>query len=99
MTPLYERPELSSIPILLSGPQIDHPYEVLEEFFGDFSLGEIRKALQTELIVCLTTENAAFAKPEERSGLLQCHDRVAEVLEAAFLIVRQKRSDGVYIVS
>lgn len=97
MTPVRERPEWSHSPILLSDQQMVRPYQVLEEFFGDYSLGEIRQALQEELMTCLTTENAAFVTPEQRSGLLRRHDRLVEILEALFLVVRRKRSDGIFI--
>ena len=99
MTPLRERPEWSQLPVLLSDPQMDRPYQVFEEFFADFNLSEIRQALQQKLVTCLTTENTAYGKAEQRAGLLQHHDRLVELVEAAFLIVWQKRASGVFIAS
>lgn len=97
MTPLRERPEYSRSPILLTDSQIAQPYKVVEQFFDDYSPGEIRQALSKQVTACLTTDNTSFASPEKRAALLHNHGRISELLEAIFLINRETKEKGILI--
>jgi hypothetical protein len=45
---------------------MDNPYKVLEEYFDDYSLSEVRNILWQMVEVCLTTDNANFQDGEAR---------------------------------
>jgi hypothetical protein len=92
-------PKWANQPILLSGEQIEAPYQVLQEFFDDMKLAEIRQDLANQLETCLVTENTYFAAPWQRADLIHRYNRLVELLEAASLIAHEDRSDWFRIAS
>lgn len=93
------QPKWANQPLLLTDDEIEEPYTVLVEFFEDMKLAEIRQDLANQLETCLTTDNAFFAAPWQRADLIHRHHRLIQLIEAAFLIVREDRSRWFRIAS
>jgi hypothetical protein len=77
-------------PILLSRDEIEDPYRVLDRFFGDYRLSEVRHILSEIKETCLTTDNTCYSEPAERANLITFCNRIERVLEAVQLIMKLK---------
>ncbi len=77
-------------PIRLTTDEKNNPWEVLESFFWNHSLGDLRTFFANVKETCLTTDDGAFAAAEKRADLLLYCREIATFLEAAWLIILQR---------
>jgi hypothetical protein len=75
-------------PVRLSDQETVNPISVIDCFFTDYSLSEIRELNQQMDHVCLSTDSPPFQEPSERDHLLCYRTDEERVLEAAFLLSR-----------
>ena len=81
-------------PVLLSEKEMQYPLEVLDDFFTDYRLSEIREINDNIVHVCLTNELPHFNDPSERDQLLNYRQREEKALEAALLLLEKKSSEA-----
>jgi hypothetical protein len=60
--------------------------DVLQRFFADYSLPELRHLLWVWFEVAITTENDAYSSASERANLLLLYQRLEELLEAVMML-------------
>jgi hypothetical protein len=70
-------------PIGLTETEIKEPLKVVESFFADYRLSELRRIQGEIQEVCLTTEIAPFSQAEGRSNLIYYNKKLICLLEAA----------------
>jgi hypothetical protein len=73
-------------PISLSEAERSTPLKVLQEFFADYNLSELRHILAEIKEVCLTTDRPPFSEPGRRADYLCYEKGLIGLLEAAFLL-------------
>jgi len=60
------------------------PTRVIDRFFADFSLSELRDILWTWYEAAIISDNVQYSDPEDRATLLYRCRRLEELIEAAF---------------
>jgi hypothetical protein len=70
----------------LSQQDREDPAEVLEEFFCDTNLAEVRALFDNILETCMATDDGPFSKGAERGNLFAIIKKIERVLEANFFI-------------
>ena len=94
MSHFKQHQEFFDKPIRLSEDEEKEPIKVLEEFFTDYRLSEIREINQQTNRVCLTSDIPPFQDPEERDRLLSYREREEKLIEAAAILLHiQKAND------
>jgi len=76
-------------PVHLSDQEKVDPIRVIDGFFTDYSLSEIRELNQQMDHICLSTDSPPFEEPDERDRLLCYRNDEERALEAAFLLSRK----------
>lgn len=82
-------PEWHKKPFLLNRAEIADPYLVLAEFFARYDLSNIRISLRQWL------DDVLHGTAEEASSHCYTHENVAKLVEAAWLILEQKKQEKV----
>jgi hypothetical protein len=90
MSPFQLHSEFYNQPIQLTEEQQHEPSNVLDDFFTDYSLSEVRDILNTNAEVCITCDIHPYDAGEKRADLLQFQKKLELLLEAAFLIRSQQ---------
>ena len=80
-------------PIYLTEEQRENPSNVLDDFFTDYSLSEVRDILNTNAEVCLTCDVHPYDTGEKRADFLHFQKKLELLLEAAFLVLKQQSTD------
>jgi hypothetical protein len=83
MSRFTDHPDVYDQLICLSNEQMSDPTLTIRDFFATYRLSELRKIQDDIQKICLTSEDAAFSKPEGRSHLLRYNDKLICLLEAA----------------
>ncbi|MEI9807733.1 MAG: hypothetical protein WDO16_07575 [Bacteroidota bacterium] len=78
-------------PIRLTEEQKKDPEKVFSVFFSDFDLYEIRERLAEWLECGLTSDNDEYAEANQRGSLLTMYERLEELIEAAYILSKQKK--------
>lgn len=86
MQPFDLHPEFYNQPIVLTKEEVLNPLSVIEEFFNDVNLIEIRAYLYKLLEVALTKPNDLFAEAYERDTILCLCKQLEKVVEAAWVV-------------
>ena len=79
-------PEIFDLPILLTEQEKETPLRVIEEFFEDYKMSEIRDLHQRVHHICLTEDAPPFDEGSERDRLIVFRERIEKLLEAAWLL-------------
>jgi len=69
------------------------PLNVIDRFFADFSLSELRDILWTWFEAAITSDSAQYSDPEDRATLLYRYRRIEELIEAAFIVSNHQSSN------
>jgi hypothetical protein len=93
MSPFQLQSEFYNQPVRLTEEQRENPVNVLDEFFADYSLSEVRDILNTNSEVCLTSDLHPFDVGEGRANFIYFQQKVELLLEAAFVIAKQQPID------
>jgi hypothetical protein len=88
MSQISEQSGFSDQLILLTEEQQHNPFAVLEDFFADNNLPELRAFFSDIRHTCLTTDTGPFREAEKRSTLLNLHTKIEAVFEAAYIIAK-----------
>jgi hypothetical protein len=94
MSEFLNHPDFFDKPVFLSETESHAPLTVLEEFFSDYSLSELRQILDDIRQVCLTTDQPPFSEPDRRADYLQYERHMISLLEAAFILAKGNSSAG-----
>jgi hypothetical protein len=90
MSPFQLHPEFYNLPVLLSEEQREKPAIVLDDFFADYNLSEVREILNDSAEVCLTSDIHPYEAGEKRADFMHFQQKLERLLEAAFLIAKQQ---------
>src|SRR5579859_5060118 len=88
------QPEQYNLPCRLTPEQINNPYQVLEDFYCDHSLGDIRKLFSEIGEACLTSNKWPFNDGEKRADLLYYYKKIETLLEAAYVIADTRKGEA-----
>jgi hypothetical protein len=88
MSQISEQFAFSDQLILLTEAEQNNPFIVLEDFFYDNNLPELRSIFSEILQTCLTTDTGPFREAEKRSTLLNLHTKIETVFEAMYIIAK-----------
>jgi hypothetical protein len=83
--------EFYNQPVGLTAEQILHPFKVLEDFFVDHDLSELRAFFEEVGETCLTSDEPPFSRAGKRADLLYYHRKLENLLEAAYVIAQLKK--------
>jgi hypothetical protein len=81
-------------PAHLTEEQRKEPLKVIESFFSDYDLSEVRESLGALLEVALTSENLEFSEPGQRADVLYFCKQLEELIEAAFILNCRNENKG-----
>jgi hypothetical protein len=73
-------------PIQLTESEKANPLKVVEDFFSDYRLSDLRQIQEEIQEICLTTDLPPFSEPESRSDLILYNRKLIALLEAAALL-------------
>lgn len=90
MTPFILHPGFYNQPIRLTQNEKAAPHEVLQDFFQNCSLSEMRRLLWLSVEAALVRPHSTFDDAAERQSLLWFYRSVEEVLEATWLLCREQ---------
>ncbi len=76
--------------IRLSREQQQNPLTVLEEFFSNYHLPDIRECLWEWLAAALSSDNGTYQTGRARGGLLFLYENMGALAEAAFILHQRK---------
>jgi hypothetical protein len=91
MSHFQKHQEFYDKPILLSEEEKKDPLKVIEEFFTDYNLSEIREINYDVDRVCLSSDSPPFHDPEERDLLISYRESEEKVLEAARVLLENQK--------
>jgi hypothetical protein len=77
-------------PIRLSEEEKKDPLKVIDEFFTDYNLSEIREINHDVDRVCLSSDAPPFHDPEEQDLLISYRESEEKVLEAAAILLERQ---------
>ena len=86
MQPFDLHPEFYNQPIWVTEEEKQNPTTVIENFFGDISLLEVRQHLSNMLEVALVSTNSIYTEPKERNEALCINKELEKLVEAAWLL-------------
>ena len=93
MSHFQQHQEFYDKPIRLSEEEQNDPLKVIDEFFTDYTLSEIREINHDVDRVCLSSDAPPFHDPEERDLLISFREGEEKVLEAASILVESKKAE------
>jgi|GEM_PF-515173 hypothetical protein len=70
-------------PLRLSEEEKKNLYGVLEDFFSNFHLKDVREMLWDWLVAALSSENGAYESGHSRSNLIFVYEKLELLIEAA----------------
>jgi len=94
MSHFADQSTLYNQPLLLSKEQIQDPFGVIDEFFWDYHLGDVRLMELDKTETCLISEEHPFCEAKNRADLLYYQKKLVTLLEAAYVIRQQRASFG-----
>jgi hypothetical protein len=90
MSEFLNHPEFYNQPVCLTDDEINFPFNVIDRFFTDYSLSDIRTIHDEIKEICLTTDAPPFANGNQRSDFLFYLNNLIRFLEAAFVLSELK---------
>lgn len=92
MSHFHQHQEFYDKPIRLSAQEKNDPLKVIDEFFTDYNLSEIRAINHDVDRVCLSSDSPPFQDPEERDLLISYRESEEKVLEAASILLERQNA-------
>lgn len=90
MSHFHQHREFFNMPILLTEEELKNPLLVLDCFFTDYNLSEIREMNQDADKLCLTTDDPPFDDATTRDSIILYRKSEERLLEAAYLLFKRK---------
>ncbi len=84
MHPFDLHPEFYNKPILLTEEELANPMIVVQQFFDDYHLIEVRKHLHSLLEVALTSKNYLYDEASEMDAVVCFCERIEKLTEAVY---------------
>jgi hypothetical protein len=75
----------------LTQQQQENPLLVLDAFFDNYHLKDVREVLWNWLSAGLTSDNSIFRNGRDRSNLLYLYEHLTSLTEAAWVILQDKK--------
>lgn len=91
MRTVNRHPEWENQPLRLNEEERQNLYGVLEHFFRDFDLQDIREILWDWLVAAMSTESGSYDSGYSRSNLIFVYERLESLIEAAHGITRRRK--------
>lgn len=82
MYPFELHPEFYNKPILLTEEELANPMIVIQQFFDEYHLVEVRKHLHSLLEVVITSNNDLYAEANERDAVVCFYKQLEKMIEA-----------------
>jgi len=98
MSQFQTQSEFYNQPCLLSEEQGVNPVGVAADFFTDYNLSEVREILASITETCLTSDTYYFDSAEKRADFIHFQKKLEILLEAAFIIAKDKPSNNASLV-
>ncbi|WP_315821290.1 hypothetical protein [Paraflavitalea speifideaquila] len=76
----------------LTKQEQENPILVLDAFFDNYHLKDVREALWNWLSAGLTSNNSNFRDSRERSNLLFLYEHLESLTEAAWIILQHRKA-------
>lgn len=92
MSLFQQHQEFFNKPIRLTEEEKKDPINVIDEFFTDYRLSEIREINQQSDRICLSTDDPPFHDADQRDRLLAYRASEEKLLEAASILLQNKAS-------
>lgn len=92
MSHFQQHSKFYNLPIHLSEDEMKAPLSVVDDFFTDYKLNEIRELNDQTLHICLTCDSPPFDNGSERDRILDYRRKEERVLEAAYLLLQESTS-------
>jgi hypothetical protein len=90
MNHFLNRPDIYNQPIRLTN---ENPQEVIENFFLDFHLVDVRQELWNMVEACLTTNHPNYSESKSRDTLLYFYFHLEELIEAAYISMNKQKKE------
>lgn len=79
-------------PLRLSEEERRNPYGVLEDFFSNFHLQDVREMLWEWLVAALSSESGNYESGHARSNLIYVYEKLELLIEAAHGLHRRRKA-------
>jgi hypothetical protein len=93
MRTVNTHPQLDNQPLRLTEEERQDPYLVLEDFFSNFHLQDMREMLWDWLVAAMSAESSAYNTGYARSNLVFVYEKLELLIEAAKVIHKRKRKN------
>ena len=90
-------PQLDNQPLRLTEEERRDPYIVLEDFFSNFHLQDIREMLWDWLVAAMSSESTQYSTGYARSNLVFVYEKLELLIEAAHGIHKRRRKKQKWI--
>jgi hypothetical protein len=90
MSEFLSHPEFFNQPVCLSQDELEFPMKVINQFFSDYSLSEVRDIHDNIGEVCLTSDSPPFSDGDQRANFLLYQNNVIRFFEAVFVLAEIK---------
>ena len=88
MSEFFHHREFFNRPVILSADEIAFPLKVINQFFADYSLSELREKQDDIEEVCLTTDAPYFADGDQRANFLLYQQNLIRLIESIFVLAQ-----------
>lgn len=93
MRSINRHPQWENSPVRLTEQQRQDLYGVLEDFFSNFHLQDVRELLWDWLVAALSSECSTYESGYARSNLIFVYEKLETLIEAAWgLHLKRKKS-------
>lgn len=84
-------PQLDNQPLRLTEEEKQDPYIVLEDFFSNFHLQDMREMLWDWLVAAISAESGAYNTGYARSNLVFVYEKLELFIEAVQVINKRRK--------
>jgi hypothetical protein len=90
MSEFFNHSEFFNQPVCLTRDEIEFPIKVINQFFSDYSLSEVRAIHGDIEEVCLTSDAPPFSDGDLRANFLLYQNNLIRFFEAVFVLAEIK---------
>jgi hypothetical protein len=91
MRTVNTHPQLENQPLRLTEEEKQDPYIVLEDFFSNFHLQDMREMLWDWLVAAMSAESSAYNTGYARSNLVFVYEKLELMIEATYGIYKRRK--------
>jgi hypothetical protein len=91
MRTVNTHPQLDNQPLRLTEEERQDPYIVLEDFFSNFHLQDMREMLWDWLVAAMSAESSAYNTGYARSNLVFVYEKLELFVEAVQVIYKRRK--------